>query len=295
MYRVDNAVILAAGMSSRFAPLSYERPKGLAEVRGERLIERQIRQLREAGIRDVFIVTGHQAEQFDYLRGKYGATLLYNSEYRARNNHSSIYAAREVLGGSYICSADDYFTVSPFAAKEECSYYAAVYAEGETQEWCLTADAGGYIRSVRIGGRDAWYMLGQAFWDGTFTRRFLEILEEVYDREETKGKLWESIYAEHLDALPMKIRKYPQGQIMEFDTLDELRAFDPSYEDDTRSEVFRDAARRLGCRESELRAVLPLLGEDGEAAGCSFSARGRRYEYRYEGKRLAEAPAGGTA
>ena len=28
-YAVDNAVILAAGLSSRFAPISYERPKGL--------------------------------------------------------------------------------------------------------------------------------------------------------------------------------------------------------------------------------------------------------------------------
>ena len=41
---VDNAVIMAAGTSSRFAPLSYERHKGLTEVRGEVLIERQIRQ-----------------------------------------------------------------------------------------------------------------------------------------------------------------------------------------------------------------------------------------------------------
>ncbi len=47
-YRVDNAVIMAAGTASRFAPLSYERPKALIEVRGEILIERQIRQLQEA-------------------------------------------------------------------------------------------------------------------------------------------------------------------------------------------------------------------------------------------------------
>ena len=52
-YRVDNAVIMAAGLSSRFVPLSYEKPKGLLRVRGEVLIERQIRQLREAGIDDI--------------------------------------------------------------------------------------------------------------------------------------------------------------------------------------------------------------------------------------------------
>ena len=47
-YRVKNAIIMAAGMSSRFAPLSYEIPKGLLQVKGERLIEREIRQLQEA-------------------------------------------------------------------------------------------------------------------------------------------------------------------------------------------------------------------------------------------------------
>ena len=37
--KVDNAIIMAAGTSSRFAPLSFERPKALIEVRGEILIE----------------------------------------------------------------------------------------------------------------------------------------------------------------------------------------------------------------------------------------------------------------
>jgi len=28
-YQVDNAIIMAAGLSSRFAPISYEKPKAL--------------------------------------------------------------------------------------------------------------------------------------------------------------------------------------------------------------------------------------------------------------------------
>ena len=70
-YQVDNAVIMAAGLSSRFAPLSYERPKALITVKGEVLIERQIRQLREAGIREIILVAGYKKEQFCYLREKY--------------------------------------------------------------------------------------------------------------------------------------------------------------------------------------------------------------------------------
>ena len=67
-YKVDNAVIMVAGVSSRFAPVSYEKPKSLIEVRGEILIERQIRQLQEKGISNIILVTGYKSEQFLYLK-----------------------------------------------------------------------------------------------------------------------------------------------------------------------------------------------------------------------------------
>lgn len=56
MYKVDNAVIMAAGTSSRFVPLSYERHKALTEVKGEILIERQLRQLLAMDINDIYIL-----------------------------------------------------------------------------------------------------------------------------------------------------------------------------------------------------------------------------------------------
>ena len=68
--KVDNAIILAAGLSSRFAPLSFERPKGLAVAHGERLVERQIRQLTKANIKEIIIVVGNMKEKFEYLQEK---------------------------------------------------------------------------------------------------------------------------------------------------------------------------------------------------------------------------------
>ena len=46
-YRVNNAVILAAGASTRFIPLSLEQPKGLFEVKGEKLIESSLKDVIE--------------------------------------------------------------------------------------------------------------------------------------------------------------------------------------------------------------------------------------------------------
>ena len=107
-YHVDNAIILAAGMCSRFKPLSDTKPKAFLKVKGEILIERMIRQLIEAEIPEIYIVVGHQKEAFSYLAEKYGVHLIENTEYAVRNNLSSIYAARKVLKNSYICCSDLY-------------------------------------------------------------------------------------------------------------------------------------------------------------------------------------------
>ena len=81
-----NAIIMAAGTSSRFAPLSYEKPKGLLEVKGEVLIERQIRQLKEAGIDDITVVVGYKADLFMYLKDKFGVEIVINEDFNRYNN-----------------------------------------------------------------------------------------------------------------------------------------------------------------------------------------------------------------
>ena len=123
--KVENAIIMAAGTSSRFAPLSYEKHKALTVVRGEVLIERQIKQLQSAGISDIYIVTGYKAEQFEYLSSIFDVKFIYNPEYLVRNNNGSIWAARDVLNNSYVCSADNYFTKNPFELNVDDAYYAA--------------------------------------------------------------------------------------------------------------------------------------------------------------------------
>ena len=155
--KVDNAIIMAAGLSSRFNPLSRGQHKALAVVKGEVLIERQIKQLQNAGVPEIYIVTGYLAEKFNYLAEKYKVKFIYNPFYRTRNNNASIWVAKDIISNSYICSADNYFTENPFEKEVDYSYYSAEYAFDSTKEWCMTEDEDGYISSVTIGGRDAWY------------------------------------------------------------------------------------------------------------------------------------------
>ncbi len=230
------AVIMAAGTSARFVPNSLEYPKGLAVVKGEVLIERQIRQLKEAGVEHIIVVTGYKSEQFDYLADA-GVILVYNPEYDLKNNHSSLYYARDYLEESFICSSDNYFQKNPFLDITEDSYYSAIFVEGNTEEWVIHTDKRDKITGVTIGGSDAWVMLGHAYFNKEFGKIFRRILIDTFHDPKTARKYWEDLYIEHIAELPMFIHRYPKNIVFEFDSLDELREFDHSYWDNPRTEI----------------------------------------------------------
>ena len=189
-----------------------------------------------------------------------------------------------ILSNTYICSADNYFSQNPFEREVDSAYYASVYSNGPTNEWCMETDSDGWIRKVTIGGENAWYMLGHTFWDERFSSGFRAILDEVYDEPTTADKLWEDIYIEHLDQLRMKIRKYPADYIFEFDTLDELRTFDESYINNTHSRILRALASKLGVTEADIVHINCLKdAKSTEAIGFTFDVSGHHYSYLYDG------------
>lgn len=276
---IRNAIIMAAGTSSRFVPLSYEIPKGLLEVKGEVLIERQIRQLREAGISDITIVVGYMADKFQYLKDKFGVTIVLNEDYSRYNNTSSLIRVVDKLGNTYVCSSDNYFPSNVFLESPDTSYYSALYASGETKEYCIQSDESNNIKSVAVGGRDSWYMIGHVYFSASFSKRFKEILIEEYKKEETKHAYWEDVYIKHLKSLPeMKIHRYKDDDIKEFDSIDELRIFDNSYVCDTRSSVLKEIASMMKCSEADLSGFVKIPG-NGSELQFLFSKGGLRYSY----------------
>lgn len=254
---------MAAGTSSRFVPLSSERPKGLLKINGEILIERQIRQLKEAGISNITLVVGYKAELFDYLIEKFDVSLVYNEDFQKYNNTSSIIRVLDRLSNTYICSSDNYFPQNVFLEEPSESYYSALYAEGQTKEYCLSTNDNDYIEGVTIGGQDSWYMVGHVYFSYDFSRKFREILTHDYEDESTRKGYWEDVYIKHIGELPkMKIHRYKEHEVEEFDSLDELRLFDKSYLKDTRSSILKDIACQLNCSEDELHSFINIPHRD---------------------------------
>ena len=281
-----NAIIMAAGTASRFVPLSAERPKALLDVKGEILIERQIRQLQEAGITDITIVVGYMAKMFEYLKDKFGVSIVLNEDYYRYNNTSSVIRVLDKLSNTYICSSDNYFPENVFKEQPIQNYYSALYAEGKTGEYCLTLDAKDNITDVVVGGHDAWYMIGHVYFSEDFSKAFKQLLAVEYEKEETKQGYWEDVYIRYINELPlMRVHRYKEHDIEEFDSIDELRLFDESYIHDTRSSVVKAIANELNCTEAEL-SMFTRIKHDGDYLLFTFQKGAETYRYNGQEKSI---------
>lgn len=87
------ALILAAGLGSRLAPLTNDKPKSLVEVNGQPILFKQIENLQENGINDITIVTGYKSNVLvDKVTAKYNNIKFINSDdYINTNNMYSAY------------------------------------------------------------------------------------------------------------------------------------------------------------------------------------------------------------
>lgn len=279
-FRVENAVIMAAGMSSRFAPLSYEMPKALLKVRGELLIEREIEQLKEAGIHNIIVVVGYMKEKLFYLADKYHVEIVVNEDYYRYNNTSTLMPVAERLRNTYICSSDNYFTENPFEQYVYRAYYSAVYASGKTNEYCISCNERGRIEAVSIGGENAWYMLGHVYFDRAFSEKFVSIFKREYENQITKEHLWEDLYIKHINELDLYIRKYDEKVIKEFDSLEELRLFDENYFENSESMIMQNICHMLDCVEADIIDIVPVASELTDLSFC-FSCKGENYVYHH--------------
>ena len=231
-YKVDNAIIMAAGYSARCMPLSNIMPKGLFRVKGEILLEREIEQLIEAGVPEIIVVTGFMAGKFEYLKDKYGVMLVHNPDFDKYNNIASLYAVKDHIRNSYILCADNYYKNNVFARTVESSYYSCVYSEKYCDEYCVTAvDDEGFITGIHRGGDRAWYTIGDCFFDQGFSEKFVRFMTDEWDDLSTRNMLMDDFHIRHISDLKLKKVERANDEVLEFDTLEEIREFDPSFKE----------------------------------------------------------------
>lgn len=230
-YRVRRAVFLAAGFGSRLAPITFNTPKPLVRVHGRRIIDSLLDACLAAGIKEIYLVRGYLAEQFDQLLYQYPMIrFLENPVYNETNNISSAMCARHLLSNAYVLEADLVLSnprlIRPY---QYCSNFLAI-PKARTDDWCFEAEDG-IITEEKIGGEHCWQMVGISYWDGPDGQKLNRDLAEVYQEPGGRERYWEQVpLVFRRENYRVAVRPCQDGDITEIDTFRELKAFDKSYD-----------------------------------------------------------------
>ncbi len=107
------ALILAAGLGTRLAPITNSVPKSLVPVNGKPILFKQIDNLHKNGITDITIISGYKAEVLEEkVKANYSDVKIINSvDYMNTNNMYSAYLAKSELYGKkfLMMNADVFF------------------------------------------------------------------------------------------------------------------------------------------------------------------------------------------
>ena len=154
-------VILAAGMAKRLRPLTDTKPKCLLEVGGKTLLERTVRAMQQAGIKEFVVVTGYRGNMIrSFLENlvnlenleKPSFTFLHNTDYEHNNNIYSLWMAGEVVRGKDFLLMDSDILCDPAAvvaiAQQEETALALNRHECGEEEIKVIVDADNHITEI---------------------------------------------------------------------------------------------------------------------------------------------------
>ncbi len=276
--RPANAVILAAGFGMRMVPINLTSPKALMEIRGERLIDRLIDQLHEAGITDITVVVGFMQESFEYLIDEKGVDLVVNNHYNTTNN---LYSFGRVLGrirNTYIVPSDIWCAHNPFRAHELYSWY--MVADEQDDQSLVRVNRKKQLVRVQKG-ETGDRMIGISYLTAADAAKVTAKAKALIDEGKNTQAFWEeSLYDK--DRMIVSPRIVSGDEAVEINTYEQLRDLD-SDSSHLQSAAITAIADALHCSPREI-VDIEVLKKGMTNRSFLFTVKGDKYIMRIPGE-----------
>lgn len=230
-YRVTGAVFLAAGMGERMIPITLNTPKPLVRVHGERIIDRLIDAVIDAGIEDIYIVRGYLGELFDQLLIKYPMIkFIENPMYNQGNNILSALAAGDAVINAYVMESDLLLMNPKLVKKYQYTSNVLGIPMAYSDDWCIYSKKG-VITGVGIGGENCHQTVGITYWNKEDGARVAEHYKKVVELPGGKERFaGYAPFVKYIDEYKVLVRECTLDDVVEIDTFKELQAIDPVYQ-----------------------------------------------------------------
>ena len=273
-----NAIILAAGFGMRMVPINTETPKGLLEIKGERLIERTIRQLHEVGITEIYVVVGFMKEQYEYLIDEYGVDLIVAPDYATKNNLHSLKTAADHLSNSYIIPCDIWCEKNPYSRNELYSWYMVSDLVDDDSTVRVNRKQELVVQKEQAGGNA---MIGICYLLEAEAAIVRERLEELGRDSRYDGAFWEETLYQK-DRMIVTARVVHAADAVEINTYEQLREID-SDSSQLQNDAIQVICQALGARPDEVTNIT-VLKKGMTNRSFLFSCKDKKYIMRIPGE-----------
>ena len=273
-----NAIILAAGFGMRMVPINLETPKALLEINGEALIERTIKQLREVGVKNIYIVVGFLKERFEYLIDEYGVELIVNEEYATKNNLHSLALVADKITNTYIIPGDVWCDRNPFRKNELYSWYMVSDLVDDESDVRVNRKMELVTVWEKKGGNS---MIGISYLVGEQAEIVKMRINALTNNKRYDGSFWEEALYEK-NRMIVSARVVHATDVIEINTYEQLRELDED-SNHLKSDAIAIITKALDVKASEITDIT-VLKKGMTNRSFLFTCKQKKYIMRIPGE-----------
>lgn len=129
MNKINAAVIMAAGLGTRFGEITEKIPKGFIPFNGQPMVIQSIKTLLDCGIKRIIIGTGYKKEAYEALREVYPQIeCVYSPRYAETNSMYTLYNMCKAIGDDdfLLLESDLVFEKKAIKCLLQCEFESAM-------------------------------------------------------------------------------------------------------------------------------------------------------------------------